>query len=750
MEPPRNVTNVRRSVLERVLDVVRELGATTDLPQTLDLIARSIIDVLGFGAAAINVTIESDQLEVAAVAGPPGVERLLNTTNSMQSWLRLLDSAEPWGNLRFYGHRSDQSLLAGMASWQAPGTPPAEPGAWHPRDMLLAPMWGPDGALIGALSVDEPASGRLPNLEQQTILELFAAQASIAISDSKARQESEARRREAERRWQLTFERSPLGAALVNVDGTFAKVNDVAVRLLGYPRERLLKSRFSDFTHPDDIDTDLALFVEVLSGTRDSYELEKRYLHADGHTVYALLHVGVIRDDSGSISSIISQFTDITDRKTVEAELLHRNTHDQLTGLPNRARLEQLVNNYLTGATPVGVLFIGIDRFKTVNESLGHEAGDELLVAVANLLGNLAGGQITLGRIGGDEFALVAPAIGGRSEIYQLGQQALQLLAAPIRLRNREHTVSISIGVTATRPMHRHADEVLGEAEKAMRRAKRQGPGRIEVYDPTQDQPATVQDLELEQALRTSLASETGLLTYLQPIVALADSSIVGYESLVRWKHPTLGMLLPGRFLPMAEDTGLIVSLGWWMLRSSTAALNDPELSDSGQRWVSVNVSGSQLGRGQLLPVLSRALEEARIRPSQLHLEITETALIEASSSSIEEVHQVADLGVAVALDDFGTGYSSLTLLRDMPVSIVKIDRSFIAPVGVDRSATAIVRRVIALCQELGVVTVAEGVETQSQLTALRALGCTQAQGYLIGSPIPVDVVRAATHRWPA
>jgi len=308
----------------------------------------------------------------------------------------------------------------------------------------------------------------------------------------------------------------------------------------------------------------------------------------------------------------------------------------------------------------------------------------------------------------------------------------------PIPLRGYQHTVSVSVGVTVFGSRHAHADEVLRDAEQAVLRAKRHGRARVEVYDPTQDKPATVDDLELEHDLRSALADGDGLLPYFQPIVSLETDSPVGYEALIRWAHPQRGLLAPDDFLPLAEQTGLIARLGWWMLDVSCRAAADRQLTGGWSRWVAVNASGSQLGRGQLAPAIRAALDAGRLPPQRLHLEITETALVEASPAAIKEVREVADLGVRIALDDFGTGFSSLSLLRDLPVSTVKIDRSFVKPLSSDRSARAIVRSVIGLCQELGIATVGEGVETEEQVTSLRALGCTLAQGYLLGRPAPL------------
>jgi diguanylate cyclase (GGDEF)-like protein/PAS domain S-box-containing protein len=722
-----------------VLDVVRQLGASSDLDETLSRIVEGVVDVLQFDAAAINVRNETgDALRVAAVAGPPEVEQLRGKDSPLRYFVDLLDASEQWGALRFFSHDRDQETVERVARW-TPRTPTAaEPGAWQPGDELMAPLRDGDGVLIGVLSVDQPRSGLLPDVEQRTVLELFAAQAAIAIADSVARRESESRRREAERRWQLAFEQNPVGSALVDVSRRLTQCNDALVNLLGYSRDELIGHTFADITYPDDIDKNLELFAELLAGKRDSYQLEKRYVHRDGHVIWGMLHAGVIRDEHGGVLTIVGQIDDITARKQAEEQIAHRASHDPLTDLPNRLRLEEVLAECISSGMPAGALCCGIDRFKTVNDSLGHDAGDELIRAVAARLRETMPSGMTVGRVGGDEFVAIVPGEADAEALRGVAGSLLAALREPIPLRGYRHTVSMSIGVTVSSPRHAHPDEVLRDADQALRRAKRQGRARVEFYDPTQDHPATVVDLELEDALRTALDGAGGLVPYFQPIVSLDTNAPVGYEALIRWQHPERGLLDPDEFLPMAEQTGLIAPLGWRMVDLCCQAAADQRLTGGWSRWVAVNASGSQLGRSQLATAVRSALDAANLPPERLHLEITETALVEASVAAIKEVREVADMGVRIALDDFGTGYSSLSLLRDLPVSIVKIDRSFIKPIASDRNARAIVRSVIGLCRELGVTTVGEGVETEEQITSLRALGATLAQGYLLGRPAPL------------
>ena len=735
---PRDLANVRRFRLEGLLDVVRRLGESSELGQMLDQITEAVVEVVEFGAAAINVVSPDGVVTVASVVGPPEARALLGKTSPVQYWLDILELAEPWGSLRFYSHERDQTIVDRIANWTPDAASETGPDAWHPDDSLLAPLHDAEGTLIGVLSVDQPSSGRHPDFEQQTILELFAAQAAKAIIDATAHQREEEQRRDVEVRWGLAFGSSPIGSVLVNPDRTASDVNDAFAAMLGYSREELAHMSSRQLSHPDDYPADQELFDQMMAGTRDSYEMEKRYIHADGHVLWGRLHMGVVRRADGSIASIIGQINDVTDRKKAEQQLAHRATHDPLTDLPNRSLLEDRLTACLVAHEPAGVLFCDLDRFKIVNDSLGHDAGDELLVAVARRLHDCLPDGVTLGRVGGDEFVAIAPGQDDPDALRRIGQLMMNVLRQPVPVRGHEHTVSISIGVTISGPWHTHADEVLREADQALLRAKRQGRSRVEVYDPGQDRPATVEDLELERALRSALTGGCGLVPYFQPILSLISDATVGYEALVRWEHPERGTLDPDDFLPQAEQTGLIVPLGWWMLDVSCASAHQLRLRPGHTPWIAVNASGSQLGRGQLPAAVESALLTADLDPRYLHLEITETALVDASSAAIAEVREVAAMGVQIALDDFGTGYSSLSLLRDLPVTTVKIDRSFVGPITHDRGAIAIVRSVIGLCRELDITTIAEGVETEGQLTTLRALGCNLAQGYLLGSPAPL------------
>jgi diguanylate cyclase (GGDEF)-like protein/PAS domain S-box-containing protein len=730
----RALAGVDRPVLEGVLSVVRRLGSSGSLREALDLILDGIVRVVGFDAAAVNVTTERGDVRVEAVAGPPGIERLLGTSRPMSFWREVLGAAEPWGDLRFFSHERDQTLVDSYATWSPQRALGVFADAWHPDDSLLAPMWGGDGSLIGVISVDEPRSGRRPDAEQCTVLEVFAAQAARAILDAQARQATDLDRREAETRWRLAFEHSPTGIALVTPNRGILEVNDTLVAMLGTTRERLLAASWLDFTHPDDLADDSELFAALLAG-RTNVQLEKRFVRPDGSILWASVHVGSMRHGNGDLT-IVSQLVDITERKRSADRLTYQRTHDQLTDLPNRVGLAEEATRLVMQGRPVGVLFCDVDRFKTVNNGLGRDAGDELLVGLAGRLRRALPPDCVAARVSGDEFAVLVPDENRTERMHELGEAVHAALDEPVEVQGMSLRVGMTIGYAVSTSVHRTGDEVMREAEQSLSAAKQRRRGAVEMYDPAAIRMPTRADLELEQELRAAVRQDGSFAVHLQPIVNLESGAVVGAESLLRWQHPTLGLLPPDEVVPIAEESGLIVPLGLRTLDLGLDAATGPWMRRHG--WVAVNVSGRQLGRGQLPTAIRSALEARHLDPERLHVEITETALAHASEKAIREVHEIAEMGVSIALDDFGTGYSSLSLLRDLPISVVKIDRSFIAPIAEERRAAALVRSLVVMCDSLGIGTVAEGVETPDQRAVVSALGCDHAQGFLFGRPVDV------------
>ena len=544
----------------------------------------------------------------------------------------------------------------------------------------------------------------------------------------------------AERQWRVAFEHSPIGGALLDEHGGVLVVNEALCRMLGRPDHELTRT---DITHLVDCSAGLpwhAWWSGLLSGDAEARTVDRVLRTGDGRTAWGRLTAALVPTGpgDGDAARVMLQVEDVTDRRQAELELANRALHDGLTGAPNRFLTRQWLASALedSGDKGVGVLYCDLDRFKVVNDGLGHAAGDALLVQVAERLRGPLRPEDLLGRVGGDEFVMVLEQVDTQAELAQIAARMAEALDEPFELGGHRHAVTLSLGGAVGRHPDT-ADDVLMRADMALLRAKRLGRARYVGFDPAQDRTATREDLQLEDDLRMSLDSDE-LRAHYQPVVDLADLQVVGHEALVRWQHPQHGLLPPADFLDLAESSGLIRPLGWWML---SQACRDAATGSGGlpsDRWVAVNASPSQLARRGVAADVTQALVTSGLPPSRLHLEITETALITASSTLSEELRELSELGVRIALDDFGTGYSSLSLLRRFPVDEVKIDRSFIDPVLEDRSALAIVKAVLSMCRDLGLPTVAEGIETAEQRDLLRELGCTHGQGFLFGRPVPL------------
>ena len=439
-------------------------------------------------------------------------------------------------------------------------------------------------------------------------------------------------------------------------------------------------------------------------------------------------------------------------RERTEA-LAHQALHDALTGLPNRALLVDRLDQALAAATrtgrPVAVLFVDVDHFKLFNDSRGHAAGDDLIVALARRLKDTVRPADTVSRFGGDEFVVVSPDAGTVEGASALAGRISAALALPFRLGDQDVFLTVSIGMGVSRPAM-PAEALLRDADAAMYRAKQQGRARCEFFDETMRTEAATR-LELQTALHWAIERDE-LRVFYQPLVEVASGRVVGLEGLVRWDHPDRGLLAPGSFVPIAEDAGLIVPIDACVLRQAAAdharwRRKHPQLLLS----MNVNLSAHHLRHAGLVGRVREVIEEHGLEPSALCLELTESVLMEDLGRHAETLLELRRLGVRLAIDDFGTGYSSLTRLRLFPVDVVKIDRSFVAGLGTDPRDTAIVRGVIDLAHALDLVVVAEGIERPEQLEELRALRCDLAQGYLFAPPEPAAVVdgRLAGEHWP-
>jgi diguanylate cyclase (GGDEF)-like protein len=448
-----------------------------------------------------------------------------------------------------------------------------------------------------------------------------------------------------------------------------------------------------------------------------------------------------VRDPAGAAYRLAGSLTDITARKLAEEQLLHDAFHDALTGLANRAlcldRLEQTLRQYRRDPEKVfGVLFFDLDRFKTINDSLGHSVGDQLLMEVARRLQRFLRPGDTVARLGGDEFAVILTDIDGVADASHVAERIHELLAQVFVIGEHEVFTSASIGIAMVSEKYERPEELLRDADLAMYRAKQGGAGCCEVFDSNMYESA-VALLKLETDLRRAVEREEFMVHY-QPIVAVDDGRILGFEALVRWRHPERGLVLPDQFIPAAEETGLVVPIGWWVLRTACRQTRewqqmfpvDPPLS------ISVNISGKLFLTPNMSARLLEILEESRLPPESLRLEITESAIMDHRDAAVAELTRLRAAGVKLHIDDFGTGYSSLTYLQRFSYDSLKIDRSFVSGMRQEEEGTELVRAIVALGKMLNMNVIAEGVETPEQYRWLLAMECPEAQGFWFSRPL--------------
>ena len=461
-----------------------------------------------------------------------------------------------------------------------------------------------------------------------------------------------------------------------------------------------------------------------------------------------VVSVSVSRLGEGAERGTLAVLRDVTAAREMAARLRHQATHDALTGLPNRARFRSRIERALRAGRPFAVLFVDLDRFKTVNDSLGHEAGDRLLRAVAGRLrtavAEAAGAGGTVARLGGDEFAVVAPADAEGAE--RLARHVLDALAAPVDLGPRAIAPGASVGVVGRAGRYRDPEALLRDADTAMYEAKRAGRGGYALFDPAMHRAAAAQ-FGLEHDLREAVGGGQ-LRLRLQPIVDLGTGAAAGFESLVRWEHPERGLCGPGQFIPLAEELGLVAEIDRWVLDATCRELAAWPDVPGPLVMVSVNCSDQSFLADDLADRACACAEAAGIEPGRLVLELTERALVE-SEAAVGALQALRARGVRLCVDDFGSGYSSLGLLHRLPVDGLKIDRSFVSDLETSAEARAVVRAVVGLARELGLRTVAEGIETPGQLAVLREAGCPYGQGFLFSPPVPPEAARPLLARAP-
>ncbi|MGK7950057.1 MAG: EAL domain-containing protein [Xenococcaceae cyanobacterium] len=564
----------------------------------------------------------------------------------------------------------------------------------------------------------------------------------VAVAeDITKRKEAEEALRKSEEQFRLIFEMAPIGMAITTLDGKFKRVNQSLCDALGYTKEELLSLSFTDISHPEDIELHLALEKRLAEGKEEDFQIEKRYLSKDKRVVDTLLKVVVVCDSNGKPLHFNNQILDITERKKMERQLLHDALHDSLTKLPNRAlfmdRLEQQLKRTKTQENyEFAVLFLDLDRFKVVNDSVGHLIGDKLLIEIARRLEQCINPTDTVARLGGDEFAILLENIQSIEVATLVAERIYQAFILPFNLEGYELFITTSIGIALSSDGYEKPENILRDADLTMYSAKERGKARYEVFDPAMHEVA-IKRLQLETDIRKGLERQEFEIYY-QPITSLVTGNLSGFEALARWQHPTRGLITPTEFIPIAEETGFIIPLGDWLLKEACKQLRswhikynlNPPLK------ISVNLSGKQLQKPNLVERITKILKETELDGQFLKLEITESILMDNLEVATNILLALREKKIQLSIDDFGTGYSSLSYLHRFPVDTLKIDRSFIDQIQSNQDNSAIVKAIVTLAHLLNMDVIAEGIETNSQLAQLKLLKCEHGQGYYFSKPL--------------
>jgi diguanylate cyclase (GGDEF)-like protein/PAS domain S-box-containing protein len=599
----------------------------------------------------------------------------------------------------------------------------------------FGPELGGPGEALSALQ-GGIASGYAGALRQLTLTQ----QEAIRSAAFAARDESEAR-------FRAVFSSAPIGIGLADLNGLVVEVNQTLATMLGRPPEAFRGRHIREIAQPTDPPELWASLSEVLRGERDFYAVDKEFPRADGSTLWTHLRATVIRDEVGRRRFLLGLFEDVTERRSMHLHLRHQATHDPLTGLPNRTLFFEHLEDLLGTADPeakVALCYLDLDGFKEVNDTLGHVVGDQLLVGVAQRLAECAArpGRL-VARMGGDEFVMLLADHADAAAATLAADEILDALRHPISFDGREIPVSASVGVVEHSIGGAHPTELVRAADITLYWAKAEGKGRWALFDADRS-ASEITRYTLSAALPGALERGEFTVDY-QPIVDLKTGAVRAVEALVRWNHPDFGLLKPDRFIGLAEETGVIVPLGRWVLHQAcaVAATWPPVGPDGAPPAVNVNLAVRQTHDPELVPDVFRILDFTGLPPQQLQLEITESAVIGTEDGSLDVLRELAKHGVRIAIDDFGTGYSNLAYLRQLPAHIVKIDASFTAGLRAGGSDghvdEQIVSALVSLAHGLGMTVTAEGVEDSVQAERLAALGCDAAQGWYFARAVPPE-----------
>ena len=544
-------------------------------------------------------------------------------------------------------------------------------------------------------------------------------------------------------RYANLYDFAPTGYLTFDKDGLIREVNLTGAGLLGEDRRRLIDKPFSVFVFKDDLDTFRAHLRETLK--RETRQIgEIRIRRKDGSVLPVQLQSVAAEDHGGNSTYCRTAAIDITERKQMEEVIQHRAHHDPLTDLPNRLLFRDILSIELAksrrGKKRFAVLFLDLDRFKYINDTLGHDTGDQLLKEVAERLRRSMRASDTVSRMGGDEFNILLTEISNAGDIITIAQKVADSFRMPFEISRHVFNMSTSIGISIYPDDGESMEDLFKNADIAMYHAKGQGGNSYQFYNETMN-IRLMERMRLERWLRQAL-DRAELAVYYQSLFTIEPRRVIGAEALVRWRHPDLGMLDPVRFLPIAEEIGLITAIDEWVLKTACAQMKEWHDAGLPRLCVTVNLSAKQLQKSDFVERIAGILGEVGFDPHHLGVEISESVAMRHLEQAIPNMISLAEMGVGISIDNFGTGYSSLNYLKKLPVQKVKIDKSFLQDIASDSANRAIVSAVTAMARDMKLRVAAVGVETEEQLEFLKSTGCDEAQGFLFGRPVPAEEFR--------